>query len=985
MTFRTELVSHFAAGFALHAKARMSLLRFPHVLVCWLLAAAGGVAGETAELVLQRGSEVEVQAAVYSPDGRIVASAGESRTIRLWDRESGEVVRMLPGHAERVAGLAFSPDGKWLASSSTDGSVKVWDVREGKLAHHFTKHVGNWARRVAFSPDSRKLTAATYKDGVSVWDVTSGTVLLTLPITGRVRDILFTPDGKSVVTACSYDGSRIQFWDAATGARGLTLNHPDESNSIAISRDGRLLASSENSRQVRLWEFPSGRELRTLLPLKDESVLDVDISPDGRWLAMTGRWVGSIWDVSSGALRCELRGHEDGMVQISFSPDGTEVATGSADATVRLWNPRSGELRRILPARPPDTPITSLAFSANGEFEAMGCVDGSVRVWSARDGSFRYDLRGHEGPVLALGFTPDHAWLLSGSADRTMRVWDMAHGTVSAYQPYFNRTDVIGALACGRGNEIATAVGRWGGASLDHSIRVFKTHFDRVVRELKGHAASVRTIASAPGTDLLASASEDGVVKLWDPKKGACLQTSSGEVPAEALAFSADSRTLAAGMADGTVRVLEAESLAVAREWAAHRRPVQALALSTDGRWLATASTDGTVAVWEWATGREVRRFENVTSQYLPLAFHPQKPVLAFAQRDEMVVHANVETGEILFQRVLFPDREWLAWNPAKAIYMASPLGDEHARVRFAGQLVPVYPLTFYRKELRRERDLLAALGDPAPVLAPKNFQLWWQRFPNKAAWAYALSALFGAWVALRLRRGWIDARRRRTQEAFSRQLLLSQEAERKRIAAELHDGLGQQLLIIKNRLYLAQEQVNGNGQAAELEEISQTVSQTIAEVREISHNLRPYQLDRLGLTKAVRATLKKIADSGSLRIESEIGDIDGLFSPEGEINFYRIVQESLNNILKHSAAATARIRIERTDGRLTMRIEDDGRGFDSRRSTENAASARGFGLTGLGERARILGGRFDCASAPGHGTRLTFDIPLPTQHERPN
>jgi signal transduction histidine kinase len=298
--------------------------------------------------------------------------------------------------------------------------------------------------------------------------------------------------------------------------------------------------------------------------------------------------------------------------------------------------------------------------------------------------------------------------------------------------------------------------------------------------------------------------------------------------------------------------------------------------------------------------------------------------------------------------------------------------------VRFPGQLVPVYPLSFYRHELQRERDLPGALAGPAPVIAPKNLRLWWQRFPRKEAWLYGISALLGGWVVLRLRRGWVDARLRRTQEAFSRQLLASQEAERKRIAAELHDGLGQQLLIIKNRLYLAQEQVNGNAPAAELEEISQTVSQTIAEVREISHNLRPYQLDRLGLTKAVRATVKKIADSGSLRIESEIGDIDGLFSPEGEINFYRIVQESLNNILKHSAAATARIRIERANGRLTMRIEDDGRGFDSRRTAEDAAPVRGFGLTGLGERVRILGGRFDCASAPGEGTKLTFEIPVP-------
>jgi signal transduction histidine kinase len=352
--------------------------------------------------------------------------------------------------------------------------------------------------------------------------------------------------------------------------------------------------------------------------------------------------------------------------------------------------------------------------------------------------------------------------------------------------------------------------------------------------------------------------------------------------------------------------------------------------------------------------------------------------VLAFAQRDEMVVHANIETGEILFQRVLFPDGEWLAWNPAKAFYMASPRGHEHARVRFADQLTPVYPLDFYRAELSRQTNLLAALAGSAPVIQPKNFRLWWHRYPYKQAWLTGGLALAGLWIAHRLRHGWIAERRRRAQERISRQLFASQEAERKRIAAELHDSLGQNLLIIKNRLYLAQQNADDTTRATQLQDVSQTVSQTIEEVREISHNLRPYQLDRLGLTKAVQSVLKKISDSGSLAIAGEIANIDGLFPPDGEINLYRIVQESLNNIVKHADAATARVAILRADSRLTMSIEDDGRGFDYRHMVGDEHPARGFGLTGLGERVRILGGSFECDSAPGRGTRLKFEIPIP-------
>jgi signal transduction histidine kinase len=486
----------------------------------------------------------------------------------------------------------------------------------------------------------------------------------------------------------------------------------------------------------------------------------------------------------------------------------------------------------------------------------------------------------------------------------------------------------------------------------------------------------VYSLAFNAGSDLLASASADGTVKLWNARDGQCRSTLTNKVYAETLAYLPGAQLLAAGMADGTVEILTTNDLATVREWPAHSGRVQSLALSDDGRWLATAGADRTVAVWDWQTGRELRRFTNVISQYLPLAFYPHQPVLAFAQSDDTVVHANVETGEILFQRTLFADGEWLAWNPAKAFYMASPHGDRHARLRFIDQLVPVYPLELYRSELYRGTNLLAAIAGPAPVLAPKNFARWWYWYPHKRAWLDSGLTAVSLVVVFYLWRGWRADRRRRAQEAFSRQLLISQEGERKRIAAELHDSLGQNLLIIKNRLYLAQQAENGAAPAEQLHEIEQTVTRTIAEVREIAYNLRPYQLDRLGLTKAVQSVVERISASGFLQIESKLADVDGLFSPEIEINFYRIVQESLNNVIKHSDAARALISIQRAHGMLVMGIEDDGRGFDLRQ-TMHDAKTRGFGLTGLGERVRLLGGTFECDSAPGKGTRLTFKIPI--------
>ncbi len=168
-----------------------------------------------------------------------------------------------------------------------------------------------------------------------------------------------------------------------------------------------------------------------------------------------------------------------------------------------------------------------------------------------------------------------------------------------------------------------------------------------------------------------------------------------------------------------------------------------------------------------------------------------------------------------------------------------------------------------------------------------------------------------------------------------------------------------------------------------QLDEISRVASQAIEEVREVSYNLRPYQLDRLGLTLALRDLVNRVAASAAIPFHTEIDPVDRLLSSEGEINLFRIVQEGLNNIVKHSDAATARVTIRPAGGTLQLVIEDDGRGFDYAALLADPKRPRGFGLSGLAERVRILNGRLRCDPSAGQGTRLTVEVPLPTSHEQ--
>jgi signal transduction histidine kinase/ligand-binding sensor domain-containing protein len=219
--------------------------------------------------------------------------------------------------------------------------------------------------------------------------------------------------------------------------------------------------------------------------------------------------------------------------------------------------------------------------------------------------------------------------------------------------------------------------------------------------------------------------------------------------------------------------------------------------------------------------------------------------------------------------------------------------------------------------------------------------------------------------------------RQQALQRAFAQRLIGSQEAERQRIAAELHDSLGQRLVVINNLALLSLEPSAAPDIAREqVRQISRQAQEALDEVTEISYNLRPYQLDRIGLTKAIEGVIRAASLASHVTISSVVADVDGLLSKDAEINFYRILQEGLNNVVKHANATDASVTVSRVGDRVALTVQDNGRGCDP--EGQRAGDGKGgFGLIGLRERARLLGGSLSIDSAPGRGTRVHLEIPL--------
>jgi signal transduction histidine kinase len=186
---------------------------------------------------------------------------------------------------------------------------------------------------------------------------------------------------------------------------------------------------------------------------------------------------------------------------------------------------------------------------------------------------------------------------------------------------------------------------------------------------------------------------------------------------------------------------------------------------------------------------------------------------------------------------------------------------------------------------------------------------------------------------------------------------------------------LGQNLVAINIRALIGLRDGNDPDRVKQqLEEISFAATSAIETVREIAHNLRPHELENLGLVKSVKSMVAKVSDSSSIRISSELDELNGLLSIEAETSIYRIIQEGLNNIVKHAAATEAQISVTRVGKELTIKVADNGRGFSKPMTNRKV---RGVGLTGIAERARMLGGSFEVDSAPDRGTLLTLTVSL--------
>lgn len=531
----------------------------------------------------------------YSPDGCWLAVSMDNGSIAFFSMADYKLVTLFQAHTGEVTDVSFSPDGQQLVSSSWDTTLRLWNVPTGICMWKFVGHT-NYVNGVSFSADGKMVVSSSDDETLRIWSVENGRCLLSIARNegvGGTISISFAPDGREVVLADK--NGVVWLWDLQNNRLPLVLrSHAFMSASFDPACEKVLVGREDGS--VQLWDRRGGLCLHTLFKGPVGSITSVRFSPSGHWVASGSRdGRVRVWDVEDGEEGVEPLGvsrrHGHKVMDMSFNPDGTQIASVSDDHTLRFHPTISDACEYTFTHRSQE--ITSVAFRQNGRQVVSGSADGTVLLWNVDTGVHAGTPGKGEGRVCA--FSSDGERVVSENKDHTgLELWKLA---------------------------------------TDKRLWMFRVEDGHKFKKMRG------VVHLSVDGRWIVLMNEDGTLWEWEVATGELLwdfKIEGFNGSSTAVDFSPDGEKIVFASEDGVVRLFEVET--GKRVWKSkYHSGVTSLSFSDDGKRIVACSEGGVLALCETEEGKPLGSMRDFSQSFTKISFSPDRKIVAAATKHEML------------------------------------------------------------------------------------------------------------------------------------------------------------------------------------------------------------------------------------------------------------------------------------------------------------------------------------------------------------